>query len=832
MSHPLPTYQPPLDSEDPLLDLALDLQWCWNHSSDEIWGQIDPGLWALTHNPWFVLQTASQTKLQAIRSDPAFEQRLQETMRNRRHVYESPTWFGTTYPDSHLTSVAYFSMEYALSEALPIYSGGLGNVAADQLKSASDLGVPVTAIGLLYQRGYFRQIIDSDGSQRALYPYNDPTQLPVMPVRNQAGEWVRVTVRLPSGPLTLRAWQARVGRVWLYLLDSNDPVNTPAARGITSELYGTGVELRLQQEVALGLGGWRLLEALGRQPQVCHLNEGHAALAVLERASSYRAATQQPFEVALAVTRAGNLFTTHTPVPAGFDRFPPDLMRHYFSRYAEEKLGIRFEDLLRLGQGSDGDFNMANLAIRGSGMVNGVSRLHGEVSRALFQSLFPRWPKEEVPIRHVTNGVHVATWDAQEADELWTSVCGRGRWRGTLKNLTTCFRNATDEQIWSMRGKIRAGLVREVRRRCTHEGQSATHSHWILDPNVLTLGFARRFATYKRPNLLLRDPERLVRMLTHPTRPVQLVVAGKAHPNDGPGQALLREWIHFMQRPEVHGRAVFLGDYDLDLAQVLVEGVDVWINTPRRPWEACGTSGMKILVNGGLNVSELDGWWAEAYAPDVGWAIGDGNEHGDDPNWDTAEAMHLYHILENEVVPLFYERDWNGIPVGWTAKIRESMARLTPQFSANRSVREYTETYYLPAAKAYLRRAENDSAVGVDLVRWRETLDAGWSQIHVAKREVETTGTGHHFRLHIHLDEIPAEFVRVEIYADPETPGAEPFRQQMRRCEELPGVTGGYCFVAEVPLTRPAEHYTPRVVASHPDASVPLEASHILWLTV
>ncbi|MBL8227997.1 MAG: alpha-glucan family phosphorylase [Bryobacterales bacterium] len=825
---PLPTSQSgPAES---LLDLALDLQWAWNHSSDEIWGRIDPGLWALTHNPWFVLQTASHRKLEAICSDPAFEERLQLTIRNRRNIYESPTWFGTTYPNSPLTSAAYFSMEYALSEALPIYSGGLGNVAGDQLKSASDLGVPVTAIGLLYQRGYFRQIIDSDGSQRALYPYNDPTQLPITPVRNEAGEWVRVTVRLPAGPLTLRAWHARVGRVRLYLLDSNDPANSPAARGITSELYGTGVELRLQQEIALGIGGWRLLEAVGLAPEVCHLNEGHAAFAVLERAARYSAASGLPFDAALMITRAGNLFTTHTPVPAGFDRFPPDMIRHYFWRYAPEKLGIPIDAMLALGQNGGDEFNMANLAIRGSGYVNGVSQLHGQVSRTLFQSLFPRWPKEEVPIHHVTNGVHVPTWDSQEADELWTTVCGRGRWRGTLQNLTNCFRTATDEQIWGMRGRVRAGLVHDVRHRCSREGEPPGATHHILDPNVLTLGFARRFATYKRPNLLLRDPERLIRILTNPTHPVQLVVAGKAHPNDGPGQALLREWIHFMQRPEVHGRAVFLGDYDLDLAQELVKGVDVWINTPRRPWEACGTSGMKILVNGGLNLSELDGWWAEAYAPEVGWCLGDGNEHFDDPGWDGAEANHLYHLLENEIAPLFYDRDWNGIPAGWVAKIRESMARLTPQFSSNRSVREYTENYYLKAAAAYRKRADNGGALGLDLLRWRQALDDGWNQIHVAKHEVLSTPTGHQFRLHIHLDELPADSVRVEIYADPDSPGQPPFRQTMQPCQELPGVTGGYCFVAEVPNSRPADHYTPRVIPHHRDAVVPLEASHIAWL--
>ncbi|MCZ2148871.1 MAG: alpha-glucan family phosphorylase [Bryobacterales bacterium] len=820
------------ESEDPLVDLALDLQWAWNHSSDEIWGLIDPQLWATTHNPWFVLQTESRTRLEAIAADPVFQEHLQTTLRRRRNIYESPTWFATAYPNSPLTSVAYFSMEYALSEALPVYSGGLGNVAGDQLKSASDLGVPVIAIGLLYQRGYFRQVVDSDGNQRALYPYNDPTQLPVSPVRNESGEWVRVTVRFPSGTLILRAWQVRVGRVKLYLLDSNDPTNTPATRGITSELYGAGLELRLQQEIALGIGGWRLLEAIGLQPEVCHLNEGHAAFAVLQRAAAFRAATGQPFDVSLAITRAGNLFTTHTPVPAGFDNFPPDLMRYYFSRYAEERLGISFDEMSRLGRNGGPDFNMAYLAIRGSGAINGVSRLHGAVSRGLFQPLFPRWPKEEVPVRYVTNGVHVPTWDSQGADELWTNICGRGRWRGKLENLTENFRATTDKQIWRMRGAARASLVSEVRRRQPPEiGAGAHRPHSLLDPNVLTLGFARRFATYKRPTLLLHDPERLARILSDPNRPVQLVVAGKAHPSDVTGQALLRDWVHFMARPDIQGRAVFLEDYDLDLAQHLVQGVDVWINTPRRPWEACGTSGMKILVNGGLNLSELDGWWAEAYTPEVGWALGDGREHGDDPAWDAAEAGRLYEILEQEVVPLFYERDWNGIPSAWIGRIRQSMARLTPQFSSNRSVREYTETYYLKAAEGYRKRSAENGALGQEIVKWRKNLDLYWEEIRLAKMEVESTDSSHRFRLHVYIPEIPAGAVRVELYADPCKPGDEPFRRVMEPCHELPGVTGGFCFAAEVPNSRPVEHYTARVIAHHPEASVPLEATHIVWLS-
>src|SRR5579863_7924764 len=422
-----------------LAELALDMRWSWSHSADELWRQLDPELWDLTHNPWVVLQSVSRDRLQRLLADPGFRNKVDALMRARGQEARSPAWFQQNYPQSTLSSVAYFSMEFMLSEALPIYSGGLGNVAGDQLKAASNLGLPVIGVGLLYQQGYFRQVIDKNGAQQALFPYNDPGQLPITPVRQANGEWLRLEITLPGYVVWLRAWQVQVGRVKLYLLDSNDPANFPAHRAITSELYGGGPELRLKQELLLGIGGWRLLRALGIQPEVCHLNEGHAAFAVLERARNSMEEAGQPFEVALAVTRAGNLFTTHTAVAAGFDRFAPAVMDQYLARYAEKKLGIPLEDLLALGRENPADssepFNMAYLAIRGSGSVNGVSRLHGKVSRRLFQPLFPHWPEDEVPIGYVTNGVHMPTWDSADADDLWTQSCGKNRWLGTTENL-------------------------------------------------------------------------------------------------------------------------------------------------------------------------------------------------------------------------------------------------------------------------------------------------------------------------------------------------------------------------------------------------------------
>jgi starch phosphorylase len=823
---------------DSLAELALDMHWYWNHSADEVWRQLDPGLWDLTYNPWVVLQTVSRDKLHRALADPAFRKKVDDLLRARRHEAESPAWFQQNHPQTPLTSVAYFSMEFMLSEALPIYSGGLGNVAGDQLKTASDLGVPVVGVGLLYQQGYFRQVIDKDGAQQALFPYNDPGQLPITPLREPNGEWLRLEIKLPGYSVWLRAWQARVGRVRLYLLDSNDPANFPARRGITSELYGGGPELRLNQELALGIGSWRLLNTLGIKPEVCHLNEGHAAFAVLERARTFMEETGQPFDVALAVTRAGNLFTTHTPVAAGFDRFSPVLIEQYLGSYAQNKLGISLNDLLALGRQNPNDssepFNMAYLAVRGSGAVNGVSRLHGQVSRRLFQVLFPHWPENEVPVGHVTNGVHMSSWDSEETDALWTGSCGKERWLGTLETLEEDLRAVSDSRLWECRASARESLVEYVRERISRQLEASGASpeevedaKHIFDANALTLGFARRFATYKRPNLLLHDPERLLRILTDPQRPVQLIIAGKAHPADQAGQALIREWTRFIRRPEARKHVVFLSDYDMLLTGQLVQGVDVWINTPRRPWEACGTSGMKVLVNGGINLSELDGWWAEAYAPEVGWALGDGKEHGDDPAWDAADAEALYTLLEREVIPEFYSRDKNGIPTAWVARMRESMARLTPRFSANRTVREYTEQYYIPAAADYRQRAANKGAMGAQLVYWQHALEQNWSKLRFGEMKVASDEKKHAFEVQVYLNGLDPNAVRVELYADGAN-GAEPVRQEMTRGQQLVGANG-YIYSAQVPAARPATDYTVRVIPHCSGVAVPLEVARILW---
>jgi starch phosphorylase len=828
-----------IPTSDALKELALDLRWSFNHFADKLWEQLDSELWDLTHNPWIILQTMSRARLRSVVNDPGFQSLVADLHHKRRTAEEAEGWFQKAYPHSPLTAIAYFSMEFMLSEALPIYSGGLGNVAGDQLKSASNLGIPVVGIGLLYQQGYFRQEIDRYGQQQALYPFNDPGQLPIQPLREANGEWVRLSVDFPGSKLWIRTWEVRVGRAKLYLLDTNDPANLPSQRGITGELYGGDSELRLKQEQVLGIGGWKLLETLGVHAEVCHLNEGHAAFAVLERARFYMAKNELPFDLALTITRAGNIFTTHTAVDAGFDRFSPDLIEKYFKRYAEKNLRISVHDLLALGRkdpnNSSEPFNMAYLAIRASSNVNGVSRLHGQVSRKLFQGLFPRWPEAEVPVTHVTNGVHVPTWDSAAADCLWECSCGKERWRGTMESVEKDLRAVSDSAFWQLRADGRKALVEYVRkmyvRQLAAQGfpeDELARAAQVLDTNTLTLGFARRFATYKRPNLLLHDPEKLVRILTNRDRPVQLVLAGKAHPRDAAGQAMIRQWIEFASRPEVRSHVVFLSDYDLLMAANLVQGVDVWVNTPRRPWEASGTSGMKALVNGGLNLSELDGWWAEAYSPEVGWALGDGREHDEDPAWDAAEAESLYALLEREVIPQFYTRDDRGIPRAWVARMRESMARLTPAFSANRVVRQYTEDHYLKAAAAFTERGANHGSLGADLLRWRGEVAKHWPALRFGAATVEQQADQLVFQVQVFLDELSPDAVNAELYAEGEN-GDPALRHPLNRGQRLVGSANGFLYSARVPADRPVSAFTPRLVPFHAGASVPLEAAFILW---
>lgn len=814
-----------------LKHLALDLLWPWGHYKKTIWEKLDPVMWNLTRNPWNILTTISNDRLEIVSKDPEFNEILQGIILEKKQKKESKTWFLIAYSKAPLSCIAYFSMEYMLSEALPIYSGGLGNVAGDQLKAGSDLGVPIVAIGLLYQQGYFRQMLDQEGCQQAYYPFNDPGQLPIMPLRKPNGEWLRIQFNLPGYSIWIRVWEAKIGNVSLYLLDTNDPSNFPPYRTVTNQLYGEGKELRLMQEMVLGIGGWRLIEELGLKPEVCHLNEGHAAFLVVDRARSYMEAHGVSFFTVLEITRAGNLFTTHTAVPAAFDRFSPELIEQYLGRYIRNKIGIDFDRFLALGRENENlssePFNMGYLAVRGSGAVNGVSQLHGKVSQAIFQSLFPSWPREQVPVGSVTNGIHVPSWDSYYADQLWERACGKERWFGTTETIEEKIRQIPDEDIWRMRSQSRNMLVEYARER--YRTQLVMHNasqseidavNTLFDPGILTLGFARRFATYKRPNLLLRDRERLAKLLTHTQCPVQLIIAGKAYPTDEPGKAMIKEWMDFIREYRNDARVIFLADYDMLLTEKLVQGVDVWMNTPRRPWEACGTSGMKILANGGLNLSELDGWWAEAYSPAVGWSLGDGEEHAENESWDAFESSRLYDLLENEIVPLFYKRDANGIPADWLALIRESMATLTSRFSANRSVREYTEKYYLPAAAAYKERSVSQNIEKI--VAWKEKIKKNWHRIRIENINISDRTIS----LNVYLADIQPSEVSVEIYADDWKGSGPEIISANITAEEK---EGNYLFEATLGSHRLLSDYTPRIIPYFKGVQVPLEMHQIYW---
>ncbi len=552
----------------------------------------------------------------------------------------------------------------------------------------------------------------------------------------------------------------------------------------------------------------------------------------------------QSFEVALAVTRAGNLFTTHTAVAAGFDRFEPQMIEQYLSRYATQRLGISIDDLLALGRQNPDDasepFNMAYLAIRGSGAINGVSRLHGKVSRRIFAPLFPHWPSEEVPVGHVTNGVHVPSWDSAAADELWTEVCGKERWRESSSARPEEICQVSDAKLWRFRIDASKSMIEYARQRLSRllassgadrdEVEAAKH---LLDPSALTLGFARRFATYKRPNLLLHNPERLLRLLSDPERPVQLIIAGKAHPADKAGQEMIHRWVQFIRQGVARQHVIFLSDYDMLLTEHLVQGVDVWLNTPRRPWEASGTSGMKVLVNGGLNLSSLDGWWAEAYTPEVGWALGDGQEHGDDPSWDAVDAEMLYDLLEHEVIPEFYARDEHGIPRAWLTRMRNSMTTLTPQYSAVRSVREYTQQHYVPAAKAYRERVAFNGEQGTNIVNWRRSLKEKWGSLKFGKVQIASDASQHHFEVDVFLNGLDPNFVRVELYAD-SVQDADPVRQEMTRAEPRSGASEKNLwhwatYQGAVPAVRPSSDFTVRILPIHAGVQIPLELNLIHW---
>ncbi len=851
-----------------LQDLALDLHWSWNHAGDWVWRNVNTEVWEHTRNPISVLQLTSDEKLDRLTFDLDFMQRLELLIQERKDYLTKPSWYSTHYLKSSENSysakpirgIAYFSMEFGLCEALPLYAGGLGMLAGDFLKTASDLGVPLIGIGLLYQQGYFRQNIASDGWQQETYLFNDPGNLPVEPLRAKDGSWLHIDTNFLCRPVRFRVWHAQVGKVTLYLLDSNDPSNQSCDRDITSKLYGGNLELRLMQELALGICGWRLIETLELDIDICHLNEGHAAFATLERINAYRQRHQIDFEAALWATRSGNIFTTHTAVAAGFDVYPENLVRPYIAELAFQ-LNVDADVILALGHATPTslhtqhqtqipaskdepkNFNMAFLALHTCGQANAVSQLHGVVSRRIFQPLFPRWPEREVPIGHVTNGVHIPSWDSPWADTEWTKLFGKDRWRGDVNALPAKpLERLSDTQLWEMAKQERAHLVDYVRQRLTHQwrNESTPPSCAItnilpLDPNILTLGFARRFAEYKRADLLLRDPERLARLLCNNQHPVQLIVAGKAHPADDAGKQALQRWYQFIQRPDVGEHVVFIQDYDISLAQELVQGVDVWINTPRRPWEACGTSGMKVLVNGGLNISTLDGWWAEAFESDLGWAIGDISDSGTKNNYniqndqdDARDAEQLYQLLEQKVAPLFYQRNEQGLPLVWLTYMRASMAKLTPRFSSNRMMTDYLTYYYLPAAANLKARQENNAEIAKELQGWQDNLRLHWHEIHVGELNIEPHTENNKIEVTVYLGGISPDDVCVQMIADQRQSQAA-LTLNLKLINSISGAINAYRYQGALPNYREPKDFTLRVISAHPHAIIPAESALIYW---
>ncbi len=830
-----PRYMP--ETLSGLYTLALDLRWSWHHGSDELWRAIDRELWESTHNAWLVLNSVATNRLEALEKDDSFLSLYRRQVAAHEQFIRARTWYSDEIQGQLDQGIAYFCMEYGLSESLPLYSGGLGVLAGDYLKAASDLGLPVYAVGLLYQQGYFRQSINAEGEQLEFYPYNDPTMLPVSPLTNEDGEWVRVELPLPGRNLLLRAWQARVGRCRLLLLDSNDLRNEPGDRGITSELYSGDPEKRLQQEVVLGIGGWRLLRQLGLEPAVCHINEGHSALAFLERAVSWQQDQGTGFDTARVATRPSNLFTTHTSVAAGFDRFPKALIAEYLQPWMQES-GLDLEQVMGLGscgreQGANATLNMAYLALNMSARFNGVSSIHRQVTQTIFQPFFPRWPAAEIPAEAVTNGVHTPSWDSPEADALWTRACGPDRWRRPM-NETNPMEDVPDSAIWAMRQAQRHRLVQYLRRRlvsqhCQPEtGTPGAACGLLLDNETLTLGFARRFTEYKRPDLLLTDEDRLLAILNNRDRPVQIVIAGKAHPADDYGKQLIKRWQVFSRHPDALGKVIFIEDYDLGVASQLIQGVDVWLNCPRHPWEACGTSGMKVLVNGGLNLSQFDGWWAEAWNESVGWAIrpnasfeelsrSDRHDHGD--------AMELYELLEQQVIPEFYDINRDGIPEAWIRRIRASMDQLTANYSANRMVREYTERFYIPmAARARLRTPE----MAQSLVTEYRDIAMHWRKLRFGAVRTENHDGQQTITVDVYLDGIPQHRIAVELVAEASEYGPR-LVTEMAMQHPMEGSENGFEYQCTVPA-RPEGHYTPRIRIRDDRLELPMENSRLLWL--
>jgi starch phosphorylase len=832
-----------------LREIAYNVLWTWDHELLELFMSLDADLWEATgHNPVQMLGRIRQEVLNAALRDDAFLAQMQRAYEHfRDYVNNRSTWFQKAFDGAERRPIAYFCAEFGITECLAIYSGGLGLLAGDHLRSASDLGVPIVGVGLLYQEGYFRQYLNADGWQQERYPENDFYSLPLHLTRDGAGNPITIAVEYPGRTVRAQIWRVQAGRVSLYLLDTNIPVNSPEDQDITDQLYGGDKEMRIKQEMMLGIGGYRALHALGLQPSVCHMNEGHSALMALERCRLLMSESGLSFPEAREAAIAGTVFTTHTPVLAGNDYFNPGLVAKYLATFATQ-LNLSMRDLLALGrQNADNDaeeFCMTILALRMARHCNGVSRLHGKVSRQMWQNVWKDLPLNEVPVTSITNGVHAPTWVSRDMTGLFTRYLGP-RWREDPSDyvLWSRIHHIPDEELWRTHERRRERLVAFARQRMRAQLESigappaeVAQADEILDPEALTIGFARRFATYKRASLLLRNPERLIRILNDKSRPVQLIFAGKAHPQDAAGKELIRQIIHFARNPEVRRRIVFLEDYNITVGRYLVQGVDVWLNTPRRPLEASGTSGMKAALNGALNLSILDGWWDEAYNPELGWAIGCGEEYGDTAYEDEVESNALYNLLEKEIVPLFFARAANGLPRAWLSKMKTSMRILGPQFNAKRMVREYVEQFYLPSQERYDALAKDGFQRAKKLVAWKENLRNHWTDLKIVEIKSNPgdsfkVGDVLEVRAYLKLGRITPDDISVEIYQGPlDARGSitQPKNNPMTPTGSNQGDVIEFRG-AITPDTSGRHGYTIRILPKNEDLATPLKEGLILW---
>ncbi len=828
--------------------IAHNMWWSWTPDALEMLRRVDLDLWEqCKHNPVAMFGQVSQERWEELDDDESFRQHLERVAVSFREYLEAETWYDRTYPAARERVIAYFSLEYGIHEALPLYAGGLGVLAGDHLKSASDMGLPLYGLGLLYQVGYFRQYLNPDGWQQEEYAESDFDSLPIERVVDKRGDQVRIRIPSVDHEIVALLWRVNVGRVPLYLLDTNTEENVPEDRRITHQLYGGDNEMRIRQEILLALGGIQALEELGIEPDVFHMNEGHAAFLSIERARRTMIKHSLTFPEAVEATRVSNVFTTHTPVPAGHDRFQPFLMEKYFKNYYPQ-LGLTREEFMALGRERPNDaaeeFCMTILALRLSAWRNGVSKLHGVVSRRMWRSLWPNVPEGELPIGAVNNGIHAGTFISNDMAVLLDRYLGAD-WRSEPGDETIWARvhNIPEAELWRAHERRRERLVAEARRlhreQLQERGAGAAdlaRAQEVLDPEVLTVGFGRRFATYKRANLLFRNPDRLRALLTSRDKPIQIIFTGKAHPLDRPGKELIRQIVHFERDPEISQRVLFLENYNLNLARVIVQGVDVWLNNPRRPLEASGTSGMKVAANGGINCSILDGWWDEAYTPEVGWAIGHGEEYDDPARQDDVESKALYTLLEQEIVPLFYDRGADGIPHGWVTKMKQSMARICPMFNSNRMVSEYVDRFYMSGVRRGRDLADGGFRRGKALATWLATTRAAWPDVRFVSITADADRTARYddrivVRAQLMLGRLKPDDVRPQLLFGNVDSAGEVIQPRTERMEYVgPGPDNTHQFMGTLNCDRIGRWgYTVRLLPAHPDLVNPFDTGCILW---